>query len=92
MTIKGYQGAIEIARQENMRPINCQWTIVAPKNNKVNITFTSFKMVTSRLKRIDRLRQSVDNGCNDTHLTVSTSILYFCHQNFYVLFNIYVLN
>jgi len=83
MTIKGYQGAIEIARQENMRPINCQWTIMAPKNSKVNITFTSFKMVTSRYKRVNGFQKSIDNGCNNTHLIVSTSILYFFFIKFF---------
>lgn len=82
MTVKGYQGAIEIAGHENMTPINCQWTIMAPKSSKVNITFTSFKMVTSPLKILNRHQQLVNNTCNNTHLTVSTTILYlFSYKN-----------
>lgn len=73
-TIKGYQGAIEINRQENTIPVNCQWTIVVPKSNKVNITFTSFKIVTRTLKALEKLQQLVNNTCSNTDLTVSTNI------------------
>jgi len=75
VTIKGYQGAIEIAGYEIMKPVNCQWTIMASKRSKVNITFTSFKMVTNHLRNMNMFRQLNNNLCNNTQLTVSTKIL-----------------
>lgn len=76
VTVKGYQGAIEIVGYDNMTPVNCQWTIMASKRSKLNITFTSFKIVTNPLRRIDLFRQLNKNLCNNTQLSVSTKILY----------------
>jgi hypothetical protein len=51
VTIKGYQGAIELPKLENMRTDKCAWTIIAPKRSTVNITFTSLKLFHSRFIR-----------------------------------------
>lgn len=75
MTLKGYQGAIEIAKQENLRTDNCQWTIVAPKSSKINITFTSFKIIYSRFKSLNILSPFGQDQCNKSILIVSTDIL-----------------
>lgn len=79
MTIKGHHGygAIEFAKQESIKSDKCIWTIVAPPGSKVNITFTSFKMLHSRLKNLLRPRYgyfkfgNYSTECNDTQLLVS---------------------
>lgn len=76
MTLKGYQGAIEIAKQENLRTDNCQWIITAPKSSKINITFTSFKIIYSRLKIWNNPSPLGQDQCNNSILIVSTDILY----------------
>lgn len=50
MNLKGYQGVIEIVQEEYTNGDTCLWTIVAPKGNKINITFTEFKLEKSIIK------------------------------------------
>jgi len=47
VNLKGYQGAIEMVKEEYSNEDTCVWTIVAPKRSKINITFTSFKILHS---------------------------------------------
>jgi len=77
VTIKGYQGAIEMAQQENMRSDKCEWTIIAPKGSQVNIAFTSLKLLQKRSTYFSHQVQSmsVNNKRNNSQLTVSI-ILY----------------
>lgn len=80
VTTKGYHGAIEMTSLESMRMAKCAWTIVAPKGNKVNMTFTSLNMVKSRLRPVNHLtgfskfQFAVDSNCNNTQLIVSARI------------------
>ncbi|XP_022177373.1 cubilin-like [Myzus persicae] len=73
VTIKGYQGAIEMAHQENLRTQKCEWTIVAPKGSKVNMTFTSLKMLQKRLPYFSFTMNSVtvNSRRNNSQLTIS---------------------
>jgi len=67
-----------MTQQENMRKEKCQWTIVAPKGSKINITFTSLKMLQKRYTSyLSSTMQSMAANIkrNNTQLTVST-ILY----------------
>jgi len=77
VTIKGHQGAIEMAHQENLRTDKCEWTIVAPKGSKVNMTFTSLKMLQKRSSYFSFTMHSmaVNSRRNTSQLTVSM-ILY----------------
>jgi len=50
VNLKGYQGVIEIVQEEYTNGDTCLWTIVAPKGNKINITFTEFKIEKSIIK------------------------------------------
>lgn len=79
VTIKGYQGAIEIDNQENLKTDKCAWTIVAPKGSSINITFTSlqiqkyknrFRMFLSNYMNYTK-NQLPANQCNNSQLTVS---------------------
>lgn len=74
VTIKGHQGAIEMAHQENLRMDKCEWTIVAPKGSKVNMTFTSLKMLKKRSSYFS-FSMTVNSRRNTSQLTVSM-ILY----------------
>lgn len=58
-----------MAKQENKKTDLCEWTIVAPKGNKINITFTSFNLVRSALRRYF-LGSLMTKDCNHTHLSV----------------------
>jgi len=73
VTIKGYQGAIEMAHQENLRTDKCEWTIVAPKGSKVNITFTSLKLLHKRPPYLSFTMKSLaaNSRRNNSQLTVS---------------------
>ncbi|KAF0762933.1 cubilin, partial [Aphis craccivora] len=73
VTVKGYQGAIEMTQQENMRTDKCQWKIVAPKGSKINITFTSLKMLQKRNTYLSSTMQSMAANIrrNNTQLTIS---------------------
>lgn len=42
--LKGYQGVIEIIQEEYANGDTCEWTIVAPEGNKINMTFTEFEI------------------------------------------------
>jgi len=66
-----------MTQQENMRTDKCQWKIVAPKGSKINITFTSLKMLQKRNTYLSSTMQSMAANIrrNNTQLTVST-ILY----------------
>ena len=44
VSLKGYQGAIEIVKKEYANENSCEWTIEAPKGSKINITFTLYKI------------------------------------------------
>ncbi|XP_029345465.1 cubilin isoform X2 [Acyrthosiphon pisum] len=50
VNLKGYQGVIEIVQEEYTNEDTCLWTIVAPKGNKINITFTEFKIEKTVIK------------------------------------------
>lgn len=83
VTIRGYQGAIEMAQQENMRTDMCEWKIVAPKGSKVNMTFTSFKIPQKRPIRImEAAFERMSNYSRRVQLTVST-ILYLQNTNIF---------
>lgn len=78
--MKGYRGAIEIAKQENTRSSKCSWTIIAPRGSKVNITFTSFKILQSYLSRHYLLLNTSSRAqCNNSQLAVSISTYFFCN-------------
>ncbi|KAL5234243.1 hypothetical protein ACI65C_001653 [Semiaphis heraclei] len=70
VTIKGHQGAIEMAHQENLRMDKCEWTIVAPKGSKVNMTFTSLKMLKKRSSYFS-FSMTVNSRRNTSQLTIS---------------------
>lgn len=78
VTVKGHQGAIEVPSPKNPMTNKCSWTIVAPPGNRVNITFTSFKMIKTLLSRfiIDHtlVSSGTTNQCNNSPLTVSTKM------------------
>lgn len=78
VTIKGYQGAIELAKQENTKTDKCEWTIVAPKGSKVNITFTSLKLNHINIKKVVGSYfvslQPLTNQCNNSQLIVCTHL------------------
>lgn len=63
-----------MTKQENMRTDKCQWKIVAPKGSKINITFTSLKMLQKRYTHLSStIQNTLTNGrLNSTQLTVST--------------------
>jgi len=64
-----------MAQQENMRTDKCEWTIVAPKGSKVNITFTSLSMLRNRVPRymFSALQNlAAYNRRNNSQLSVST--------------------
>jgi hypothetical protein len=63
-----------MAQQENIRSDKCEWTIVAPKGSKVNISFTSIKILQKRSTYFSHQVQStsVNNKRNNSQLTVST--------------------
>jgi len=50
VNLKGYQGVIEIVQEEFTNGDTCLWTIMAPKGNKINITFTEFKIEKSVIR------------------------------------------
>jgi len=65
-----------MAHQENLRTDKCEWTIVAPKGSKVNITFTSLKMLQKRSSYFSFTMQNMKvSRLNNSQLTVSM-ILY----------------
>lgn len=80
VTTKGYYGVIEIPSQDSMGMTECAWTIIAPKGNRVNMTFTSLNEVKISLNPDDaefrqtNFQYAVDNNCNNTQLIVSTRI------------------
>lgn len=78
VTIKGYQGAIELPKLENMRADKCAWTIIAPKRSRINITFTSLKLFHSRFIRFMAPNYSnsklFKNQCTKSQLNVSINI------------------
>ncbi|XP_050435751.1 cubilin [Adelges cooleyi] len=77
VTLKGYQGAIEIAKYENTLTDKCAWTVMAPKGNKMNITFTTFKMANSRMRALmfHRFGQmDPATSCNTSQLTISEGV------------------
>lgn len=82
VTTKGYHGAIEMSSLESMRMAKCAWTIMAPKGNRVNMTFTSLNVLKSRLRPVNyavghnKFQFAVDNNCNNTQLIVSAVIFY----------------
>lgn len=82
ITTKGYHGAIEMNSLESMRMAKCAWTIVAPKGNRVNMTFTSLNLVKSRLRSVNnvnglnKFQFAVDSNCNNTQLVVSAYIFH----------------
>lgn len=82
--LKGHQGAIEITKQENQRLDKiCSWTIMAPQGNRVNITFTSFKL-NPRLLRYSLSERSLFKlPRTNKQLTVSTYYVYL--KYFYIL-------
>ncbi|XP_050535178.1 cubilin [Daktulosphaira vitifoliae] len=83
VTLKNYQGAIEITKQETALTNRCDWTIIAPKGSKVNITFTSFKISTIRDRIpstlgysdsrwvMPRLQTDNNASCNATKFSIS---------------------
>uniref|UniRef100_A0A2H8TEF1 Cubilin n=1 Tax=Melanaphis sacchari TaxID=742174 RepID=A0A2H8TEF1_9HEMI len=72
VTIKGYQGAIEMAQQDNIKTDKCAWTIIAPKGSKVNITFTSLKIIQKRSTYFSYVMQSMPTNIkpNNSQLTI----------------------
>lgn len=102
VTIKGHQGAIEIAKQENTKTDKCAWTIVALKGNTVNITFTSLQlkkykypeMMWSYFRNYTFYRSTIDNAqstCNNSQLIVSIINLLVCEKcNYYTLDSFYL--
>lgn len=62
-----------MSHQENLRTDKCEWTIVAPKGSKVNMTFTSLKMMHKRLSfsAFAKKSMSVSGRHNNSQLTVS---------------------
>lgn len=73
--LKGYQGAIEITNLENQRLDKCSWIIMAPQGNRVNMTFTSFNVIGSRLETIlFNNIPTLKNRPYNSQLTVSTLI------------------
>lgn len=79
VTIKGYQGAIEIDNKEYLKTDKCAWIIVASKGSKINITFTSLQINKYKNRFSTFLstymnntkNQGPENQCNNSHLTVS---------------------
>jgi len=67
VNLKGYQGVIEIVKEEYANGDTCVWTIMAPKGNKINITFTEFKIKHSII-RIPHYLDDNDNSLNSPHL------------------------
>lgn len=57
-----------MVKQDYMRTDKCIWTIVAPIGSKVNITFTSMKMLHSRIRSM---------GINSNNFTQSYSLAAF---------------
>jgi len=61
-----------MAHQENLRTDKCEWTIVAPKGSKVNITFTSLQVIHKRpFFSFTMKSMSVNSRHNNSQLTVS---------------------
>jgi len=62
-----------MAHQENLRTDKCEWTIVAPKGSKVNMTFTSLKLLHTRQSSLLKslVVNSKRNNSQLTQLTVS---------------------
>lgn len=67
MNLKGYQGVIEIVKEEYANGDTCVWTIVAPKGNKINMTFTEFKIVPSII-RIPRYLDDNDHSLDSPYI------------------------
>jgi len=67
-----------MVHQENLRTAKCEWTIVAPKGSKVNITFTSLKILQKSSAYFSFTMQNklLNSRRNNSQLTVSM-IMYF---------------
>lgn len=83
VTLKGYQGAIELPKLENMSINKCAWTIVAPKRSRVNITFTSLKLFHSRFVQFNNILSSSINSFkarwtnSQLNVSIITNIIVF---------------
>jgi len=92
VNLKGYQGAIEMVKREYSNKDTCVWTIVAPKGNKINITFTSFKISHSII--MAPIHQSDNDNSFTSSLTFNILNRYFQPQRsifseFHPLVNFY---
>lgn len=73
-----------MTKQDNMRTDKCEWTIVAPMGSKVNITFTSMKMLHGRIRSFMGVHgftvpqslqiEATNKLCNNSQLIVSITI------------------